>query len=361
MPTAAPPCPQAARAPGVAPLPPPTLLNVVEDVPAVPRPVDQADALPRALVDQSVRWPYHLPSFNGLDCLWWAMLVRALYASDSTWVRRVAEWAQPVARLSFVDRTQPARQGYGLVELRDCVLVVVPGTSSEAEALAYFLTHSLRLVYTNIDFGWKINQAWATRGQQVLDAYLEWPPPSPHKPVIFIGHSSGAAYAAYCGYSAFSDPHQPNTIVNFGAPIWGTQSLSAFYVDRDKEPKTLDFGTPNDPVLAVPPAWAVVDLLGLRYPYADRITYARINPLLQLGGLSAPEPVSQPSTFDAVLAAIRSVLVGGQLGADHAPAAYTTAANKWAANDPSIDAEFMRPAYDALAVILTDMNTAGLY
>lgn len=361
MPTSAPPCPQAARAPGYEPPPLGPMENIVTDEPVMPLPVNFVEALPDALVDQSITWPYHLPSFNGVDCLWWAMLVRAMYASDSTWLNRVAGWAGPVRRLFFRPRTDPSLQGYGFVELVDSVLVVIPGTSSEAEALAYFLTHSMR-VLTTTAAGWKINATWATRGHQVVNGYAAWPPPSPEKPVIVIGHSSGGAYGAYFTYFRFSDPATPYTLATYGAPIWGTPSLTARYNNSGQLPKCIDFAVPQDPVPALPPPWAAVDLvLPLYYALTDRPNYQRVNALLTLQGITAPTPSTQPTTLDAIISVVRTLLAGGALDSKHSTANYTSQADTWAANDPSIAANRLRPAYTALKAILVDMDAAGLY
>jgi Lipase (class 3) len=355
------PCPQAARSPGTKVLPPSPVVNIVTDEPVIPLQNLVADALPAALVDQSITWPYHLPSFNGVDCLWWSMLVRSMYAADDSWLRRVASWAGPVARLSFVGRANPASQGYGLVELTDSVLIVIPGTSSEAEALTYFLTHSLRLLYTAAE-GWQINATWAGRGSQVLLGYTAWATGRPFKPVIIVGHSSGAAYGAYCAYALFSDAQHPFTLVTFGAPIWGTESLKSQYVLNGELPKTVDFINPNDLVPTIPPPWAAVDLLfPLLYAFVNRPSYKRINTPLQLGSTSGPVQVQQPLTLDAIVNAIRTLVTGGGIDVQHATATYTAAADTWAGNDPSIAANQLTPAYNSLKTILADMNAAGLY
>jgi hypothetical protein len=357
--TSAPPCPQAARAPGYEPPPLGPMGNIVTDEPVIPLANFVADALPNALVDQSRRWPYHLPSYNGVDCLWWSMLVRSMYATDSTWLLRVAGWAGPIVRSTFVDTSQPARQGYGLVELADSVLIVIPGTSSEAEALAYFLTHSLRLTTTST-VGWKINATWASRGSSVLLGYLAWPPPAPAKPVIVIGHSSGAAYGAFVTYSLYPGPTTPWTLVTFGAPIWGTDSMAARYNTLNQQPKTIDFIQPNDVVPTLPPPWAAVDILfPLQYALIDRPSYRRINTIQQLQGNNAPTQVTQPP-FDGLINGLRNLITGAGIDNQHTPVSYSNAADAWAANDPTIAANRLQPAYNALKTILNEMNSAHL-
>lgn len=360
MPTTAPPCPQAARSPGYTPPPLGPVLNIVTDDPVLPLQNIVADALPAALVDQAITWPYHLPSFNGVDGLWWAMLVRAMYASDTTWLNRVAGWAGPVLRSRFVGRDNPAVQGYGLVELTDSVLIVIPGTSSEQEALTYFLTHSLNVV-TTTSAGWTINATWALRGHQVLNGYRAWPPPVEFKPVIVVGHSSGAAYGAYVTYSLYADSQHPYTLATFGAPIWGTDSLVQLYRDNDQLPKTIDFAQPNDPVPTIPPPWSLVDLvLPFRYGLVTRPTYRRVNNLLLFNGNAAPVPSTQPATLDALTNAALAFVAGRGIDVQHATASYTAAADAWAANDPSIAQNALVPAYNALKAILADMNAANL-
>jgi len=358
---AAPPCPQAARSAGYVAIPPAPWENIVTDEPVLPLQFPVADALPAALVDQSIRWPYHAPSFNGVDCLWWAMLMRAAYSADQTWMARVAGWAQPIVRTQFTDRFQPARQGRVFVELQDCVLVVIPGTSSEAEALSYFLSHSLRQIHTS-PAGWQINSTWAARGEQVVAAYNAWPPPNPFKPVIVVGHSSGGAYGAYFMYTKYSDSQHPYTLATYGAPIWGTHTLVDAYNDGGQLPKTIDFALANDIVPIIPPPWAAVDLLfPLAYALNNRPTYRRVNTLLTLGGSGGPVPAGGAATLETIVHAARTLVTGGSIEGAHAPASYTAAADHWAANDPSIVREGLRPAYDALKTILADMNTAGLY
>lgn len=355
------PCPQAARAPGYTPPPLPPLGYFVTDEPVLPLPTFVSNALPDALVDQSITWPYHLPSFNGLDCLWWSMLVRSMYGGDATWLTRVASWAGPVKRVQFTGRVQPATQSVGLVELGDYVLIVIPGTSSEAEAITYFLSHALRLLSEGQQ-GWQINATWAARGSQVVAAYNAWPPPTMAKPVVVIGHSSGAAYGAYTAYTLYSDPSHPVTLVTYGSPIWGTDSLANYYSTAGQLPKTIDFAQANDLVPTVPPPWSAVDLLyPLQYAFSGRPNYRRVNSLLQFSGTNAPAAVTQPTTLDAIINAVRTLITGGGIDVQHATSSYTAAADAWAANDPSIAANQLTPAYNSLKAILVDMNAAGLY
>jgi len=354
------PCPQAARSPGVAQLPLPPISNIVTDAPVIPLQFPVAQALPDSLVDQSITWPYHLPSFNGLDCLWWSMLVRSMYAADSTWLQRVAAWAGPVVRMQYVDRSQPARQGFGLVELGDSVLVVVPGTSSEVEALSYFLTHSLRLL-TPTQAGWQINSTWAARGQQVLAAYNAWPPPSPEKPIIVVGHSSGGGYGAFVTYSLGLSGSPAVTLVTYGAPIWGTASMINAYHDAGDVPKTIDFVQPNDPVPLLPPPWAAVDLLlPGTYALTGRTNYFRVNSQLTLSSSGAPPSTGSTPALQTIAGAVIPLLTGGSLGEQHATRSYTSAADTWALNDPSIAANNLTPARRSLEAILADMNAANI-
>lgn len=334
--------------------------NIVTDEPVLPLQNIVADALPNALVDQAITWPYHLPSFNGVDCLWWAMLVRSMYTANDTWLKRVAGWAQPIVRTRFVGTSNPAVQGHGLVELQDCALIVIPGTSSEREMLTYFLTHSLRIL-TQTPAGWKINTTWASRGHQVRNSWVAWPPPDPFKPVIVVGHSSGAAYGAYVAYLLYQDSQHPWTLATFGAPIWGTDSLAQLYLDNNRAPQTIDFAQPNDFVPTIPPPWAAIDLaMPLAYSLLDRPNYRRVNSLLLLQGTSAPAPSTQPSTLNAIVNAVLTLIRGGGFDVQHATSSYTAAADAWAANDPSLNALQLRPAYDSLKAILRDMDAAGV-
>jgi hypothetical protein len=333
--------------------------NDITDIPVIPLGNIVSDALPAALVQPAIRWPYHLPSWNGVDCLWWAMLVRSMYWPDSTWLSRVANWASPVIRAQTVPNANPAIQGFSLVELQDQILVVIPGTSSESEALGYFITHSLRQIYTSQD-GWKINQTWAMRGAQVVSAWTVWPPPNPLKPVTVIGHSSGGAYGAYFTYSLYSDAQHPFTLVTYGSPIWGTDSLVDTYRSQNQLPKTIDLVNPNDVVPLLPPQWAAIDLvLPLAYPTAGRVNYRRVNPALQLGQTTPPSQVQQAAALDTVVAAVTSLFTGAGLAAQHSTRAYCDAADLYAANDPSIAANQLTPEYNALKVILNDMNANG--
>lgn len=364
------PCQQAARAPGV-PSPPPLSMQVqIEAIPELPRPPVQAQALQMALADPVTRWPYHLPAYNGVDCLWWSMLARAVYWSDDTWIRRVAAWAGPIARLTFVDRSVPSRQGYAFVELGDCVLVVIPGTSSEAEALAYIMTHSLALT-TSVQPGPMVwNSAWADRGFQVLTAYSAWPAPQVRKPIIVIGHSSGGAYGAYFAFRRDDNIDYLTTLVTFGAPIWGTPSLENHYRNffaagariqiGQLRPQVIDFGTPNDIVTTLPPPWAAVDLLIPGYAQANRPTYARFTNLILLGLNSGPTPVDQPATLPAVTHAVITLVRGGGLGVEHGMPNYTAGAQRWCNNDASITDAGLDTERTALNAILAAMNTAGV-
>lgn len=298
------------------------------------------------------------------------MLFRAMYFTDDTWLRRVSAWAGPITRLQFQSRATPSVQGFGLVELGDSVLIVIPGTSSEVEAIAYLLTHALDNTASTFDGEWSMNSTWVNRGAQVERGYRFWPPPTTRKPIIVVGHSSGGAYGAFTAFTVDNDVNFLTTLVTYGAPIWGTPSMERRYREHFTQgdriqtgvlrPQVVEFGNPNDFVTALPPPWSLIDVVIPGYPRANRPTYTRFVNLLQLGANGAPTPVNQPTTTETATSALLTILTGQGLGAQHAPAAYTANAERWADNDPTIADAGWGAERTALKNILVDMNAAGV-
>lgn len=342
----------------------------VESIVEAHRPEQQVEALPQARVDPTRPWPYHLPAYNGLDCLWWSMLFRSMYWRDDSYFRLCAEWAGPVTKLLFEGTSVPAVQGSGFAELSDCVLVVIPGTSSELEALTYLVTHSLLLTTPDPTNEWRINSTWASRGRQVADRLAAWPPPSPRKPFIVVGHSSGGAYGAYVSFLIDTDIDKLTTLVTFGAPIWGTPSMRTRYLthfttgDRIQtgllRPQVIEFGNPNDFVTTIPPSWALIDLCVPGYALANRPDYSRFTNLLELGNRGAPTPINQPTTLAAGTAALLALVTGGGLNINHSPTLYTAAAQLWADNDSYVTDQGFERERARLKEILHFMNVDGV-
>lgn len=353
------PCPQAAASPGIAPLVPDPLYFAVEADPILPRagPVAPEPVIP--LVNFTVAWPYHLPAFNGLDCLWWSMLARAAYWTDATWINNVALWSGPILRTAFTSVANPAGQGYALVELTDSVLIVVPGTSSELEALQYVLSHSLQSVATDPTQGWQINSAWQARGFDVWNAYLAWPPPAPTKPVIVIGHSSGGAYGAYVAFKVYQNAGPNTAIVTYGAPIWGTPTMYRTMTEQ-KKPQVIEFQNAGDPVTVIPPDWSILSQFSIPFTSSQRPTYNRLGNVLIFQGNSRPLPDEGNTITAAAISAMMAIVVRQSLGASHATGTYTDSANDWAGNDPTIVNGQYAGEYNSLLSILGLMNTAGV-
>jgi Lipase (class 3) len=335
MPAISGPCPQAQRIVGSAPAVADPYYFALESTPILPRTGVIAPNSGPARVTPFLQWPYHLPSFNGIDCLYWAMLARASYWTDQTWVNNVCQWASPVLRISYVSVANPGIQGYALVELQDCVMIVIPGTSSEEEALQYIMRHSLENLTYNPAGDYAINSAWALRGESVRLAYLAWPPPALTKPIIVVGHSSGGAYGAWVTLRLDETSSQPVSLVTFGAPLWGTPSIVAYEFPR-KAPKFYEFGNPNDPIMVIPPPWSVIDAAQLGYRLAPRPEYRRVGNVLLLGNVGRPTPTVGDSSVSVGAAAFFNSVTGQGAGLPHSTHTYTLNAKLWAENDPTL-------------------------
>jgi hypothetical protein len=352
------PCVQAARAPGNAPATANPYYYAIEDTPVLPRQGQIPPDSGPLRVTPAIQWPYHLPSFNGIDCFFWSLLARASYWTDQTWINNVAAWSGPVLRIAFVPCQNPAVQGYALVELSDCVLIVIPGTSSDAEVVQYVCTHSLENITTDGPGQWSINTAWFLRGESVRLSYMAWPPPNPAKPLIIVGHSSGGAYAGYAAFKLLQGGPAAIAAVTFGAPIWGTPSLIG-YIDTHKKPQVIEFQNPNDPISVLPPPWSVIDVFQLGYRIAPRPEYDRLGAVLILGNNGRPTVSAGNFSTNVAANAMLAVVVGGNAGTPHLTATYTENANLWAENDPTLTTGDWDNEYSHLFTVYQAMIAAG--
>lgn len=329
MPANGPPCPQAAAAPTIGPGSLNPLQYAIEANPAQPRP-DSAP-IPQPVLPTRL-WPYHLPRWVSIDVLWWAMLARAAYFTDDTWVRRVAQFSGDVLRLDYRAPTNPAVQGRALVELRDCWLCIIPGTSSELELFQYVLSHGLENTTQDTIADWRINSTWHARANPIWEECLTWG--VPEKPLIAIGHSSGGAYAAYVAFKA--DQITPEgklcSVATFGSPIWGTPSMVNWQL-RSKTPQVIEFTTTGDPIPWIPPPWSMIDALRLVYPVTPRPIYFRVGSLLEIRGTPGLQLQSDRQSSDQVFQAAYAVIAGGINAAAHATLRYVTKAQDYAAFD----------------------------
>jgi hypothetical protein len=358
-PTSAGPCPQAARSTGQALLVPNAEYFAVETAPIVPRSPPPPPGKPILQVTPSINWPYHALGFNGIDCLWWALLFRAMYWSDGTWLNNVANWAQTIVRQVFFKPTNPNLQPYGLVELQDCVLIAIPGTQNETEALQYVMAHSLESLATDPAAGWTINSAWFLRATPILAAYLSWPPPNPLKPILIIGHSSGGAYGAYVAakLAQISGILKYISLLTYGAPIWGTPSLNAAMLATVGQ--IVEFQNPNDPITVIPPTWSLINSFNLGYALNPQPIYQRNWNVLLLGNQGPPTPSSGNQPQNAIISAFQQVLTTQNYDASHSRVAYSVNANAWMQNDPNLVAWGFQDQINSLEAVYEAMVTAG--
>lgn len=278
------PCPQAARIIGIPPLSSDPWMTAIEVLPEEQRPglPPMPEPLPPA-PEPTHRWPYHLPRWNAIDAAWWAALASAAYFPTDAWVRRIAGWAGTVSRVLYRAPTDPAIVGYALVELPDCWLCVVPGTSSDEERNAYLLTHALAITAQDPEEDWTVNSTWYLRAAIIWLAAVGWPYP-PAKPLIAVGHSAGGAEASLV--AVFRDQaavEVRKTAVSLGAPIWGSPSLSSRIV-LAKSPQVIELSNLGDPVTYMPPPWSLVDAMRLGYRSGPRPEYVRIGAMLDVDG-----------------------------------------------------------------------------
>lgn len=357
MPATIPPCPQAASGGGVLPAPLNPLLFGIEDVPPVPAraPAVVDDANDYA-DDPSQPWPFRLPAWNAIDCLWWLMLGRAVYWDNDTWVRRVAAWAGPVLRLNYAPPLAPPAVGHAFIELQDQYLCVIAGTNSDAERNAYLMGHALESTTLDVVGQWRVNTQWYNRAQTVLDAYRLWAPTA-LKPTVAIGHSSGGAEASVLALRRYGDLH-PTTVhaVTFGSPRWSSPTVNT-YVFLEKAPQFIEFTTPGDPVPLVPPPWSVVDALRLNYNLWPRPEYLRPGQLLVLLGAWGVEP-RDAAAYSDLYEAAQQVLRANLTTANHATPSYTATALHWAQSHCAANNSL--PVIAGLVQILAEMDAAGV-
>lgn len=349
------PCPQAARAPGRGPVVNDPFYFSIEATPIIPRPGDPPPSPFPVRIEPAIVWPYHLPRFNGIDCLWWSMLCRAAYWTDSTWVRRVAEWAQPVLRIAFQRGQDPGIQGYALVEFSDSWLCIAPGTTNDTEFLSYVLSHTMDELTIDQVAAWYMNSTFALRGQSIWLAAQAWPYPTA-KPLVAMGHSAGGAFAGYVGFKHVAAvPDSSETVVTFGAPRWSNDSL-ATYANPRKRPQVIEFVNPNDPVPSVPPDWSIMDLFTFPYALQPRPRFSHLGNLLTLGGRGRPPGAPEATTRDAAVNAVRQILTGADPIFSHRLRTYTYNAQLWGDNDQSLIDFDWGTEYDKLVAILVAMN-----
>lgn len=324
-----PPCPQGLQTVPPASVPAEAWDFAIERVPVEPRGgrLPALEPLPIANVP-GIRWPYHLPRWNALDCLWWTMLARASYSTTATLFRQVCEWAGPVIRWDYRAPQAAPDVGWAMAEMTDCLVIVAPGTASERDFLQYFLSHSVDSITSHPLQGWSANSTWYNRGERLYAALGAWSH-TQAKPHIWIGHSSGGATAALGVYFRMVDaPLTNHAQVTFGSPRWGTPSLLALRTPN-KQPQTIEFSTRADPVPLLPPAWSLLDGLPLYRLIRDRPEYIRLGQLLELRGAEGAPPRGN-STADTIGRAINTVLSPLSAIRNHAAANYGDSALAWA-------------------------------
>lgn len=331
MPAAVGPCPQAAGMAGqLGPATDPTrfALEMPLAAPRVEPP--EIDGGWSVIPEPGLRWPYHLPRWNAVDAFYWSMLARASYSPNASLILSVASWAAPVRGHDYAPPVAPPAVGHAFIELADCWLCVIPGTSSEAELLDYVTTHALELTFVNPVGGWSVNRTWWQRTNTVWQAAIVWDYPS-EKPLIAIGHSSGGPeVGVLAARHSQIGANEPGAAVTFGAPSWSSPSLND-YVAGAKKPQVIEFTGPDDLVPRLPPPWSALDVAGINHALTPRPTYTRVGTLLELRGTDGAF-VRENSSFAAAYSAMQHVLRRDLGGADHAAKTYTDLAASWAQN-----------------------------
>lgn len=352
------PCNQAAAVAGTLPPPADPLLFAIEAAGAPARPVEDPWNIEIIVApDLHDRWPFHMPAWNAVDSLWWAMLTRSGYWVDTTWFSRVAAWAGPVQRQAWVGTADPLVQGHGYAEYPTFNLVNIPGTVSEIERNSYIVSHAMEITRTDPVGGWQMNATWYDRGAQVLTSLLAWPL-NEDKPTIVVGKSSGGGYAAAVATRLTQRPGiEPVALVTYGAPRWATPSLRDA-ITLAKHPQVIEFGTPGDPITMIPPPWSVVDGFRLQYNLANRPQYGRFGPLLQVRGADGVIPVPDESDFTRISNAVSGFLQGNVDMTQHEGLTYTNGLAVWAQSLASNPAT--AEPVGSLFALLADMNAAGV-
>jgi hypothetical protein len=323
------PCPQTGFTVGIVPPPADPLWTAIEASPPTPRQPEPAVLPPFQPAPQpQARIPFHLPAYHGLDVFWWSLLARAAYGTDSSWMTQVSGYANPVMRLAYVPPAAPPAVGHAFIELPDQVMVVVPGTSSDGELLAYMMSHALDQVSTYPDTDVEINSTWYERGLVVTAAENAWVMPA-GKPIVYVGHSSGGATCAAAAMArVLAQDDRQIAVITYGSPQW---TLASYLTTKNstKSPQVIEFTTSNDPVTDLPPPFSLIDALGfiprLLFP---RPAIRRYGTLLSLNDADGARAAPTPG-LDSITSGFQAILRGDAV-AGHAMRAYTASASQWA-------------------------------
>lgn len=351
------PCPQAAASAGLAPPGPDPLLFAVEAMPPDPRPSEEWDsAAITAGPDPANVWPFHLPAWNAIDALWWAMLMRACYSPTDVFLRRTVEWASPIVRLSYTPSAPPPVIGHALVELPDQWLCIAPGFTDDPHRLQYIYTHAIDQTTVDPVAGWTANATWYQYAQTLWAAARAWVYP-PAKPLLCVGHSSGGAITGVMSFLRVqAAPEVHVAAVQFGTVRWGTASLLTSKT-LQKTPQIMEFANANDPFVALPPPFSVYSafpLVRLFWPYPEYIRFGTLMDLVGGHGIWAHDQDTQTTLYNVYLGLQR----GDLPNAYHHEGVYTRLASAWAINYAAANglADVLRP----LLLILADMDAADL-
>jgi pimeloyl-ACP methyl ester carboxylesterase len=194
-------------------------------------------------------------SFASIPTLCWlATLCRASYAPTSTFMNQAVYAALPQATpVTFLPNTGGLTPGYTTIVLPGGGIVVVSGTTSTAQALEQ--AYSASFAFTNVatpqleDKG-QVNVAYLNAANAILPTLSVLFPAG--KPLLFCGHSYGAAVASVLAYKwSYNLGLRFGRTCSFAAPKVGNQTFADFFGLRSRDVKRLSIS--GDFVPALPP------------------------------------------------------------------------------------------------------------
>lgn len=154
---------------------------------------------------------------------WYASLARASYAPTALFAGQLARALKSTDSLLYRANTTGLVPGFFVVEYEDGIIVVVSGTTSVPQALAYIATHVAALTTSD---PFIVNRTWYDAAAAIRDAILDrydWS----SKMAIFIGHSYGGAVAGILQalLPGPPDSYANRLLVTFGSPAFGSASF----------------------------------------------------------------------------------------------------------------------------------------
>lgn len=220
-------------------------------------------------------FPVTFDQFDVDDPYLWLVLAQLLdwlYDNPGKIPPVIADWLGPTAAVSVVENSASVIPGSAIISTPNYILVCISGTSNPQQ-LALQALYSVFPLSGNGPFATLLLWAFAA---DAIHQRVRAIDPTGNLPVIFTGHSYGAAIAVHL--AAIYRSHQPQrkiALVTFGLPNPGPAELRNVLSDI---PRT-HLANVDDPVPHVPPSDTDLGVFGLVVPNDVRARWNRFRPL----------------------------------------------------------------------------------